>query len=215
MPVERTPGEIASMINAGETLMIGGFMAAGTPELIVDALVEQQVGDLTVIANDTGFPNVGIGKLVRAGLIRKLYASHVGTNPETGTGVQEKKIELTLIPQGTLIEQIRAGGAGLGGILTPTGIGTVVTEGKTEMRINETTYLLELPITADFALIKAQCADRAGNLIYHGSARNFNPIMATAAKVVVAEVGEWIDGYLDPDQVHTPGILVDYIVRGG
>ncbi|MGE5372422.1 MAG: CoA transferase subunit A [Solirubrobacterales bacterium] len=213
MPIEKTAAEIAEMIESGATLMIGGFLAVGTPETVVDAIVVKGIGSLTGIGNDTAFPGVGIGKLVRAGLLKKMIASHVGTNPETTASVEAGRMELELVPQGTLAERIRAGGAGLGGILTPTGVGTDVARGKTSLIVDGREYLLELPMNADFALIHAECADVAGNLQYVGTTRNFNPIMAAAGKVVVAEVNSVIDGFFDPDQIHTPGILVDYIVR--
>lgn len=213
MPTRKTAEEIAEMIKPGATLMIGGFLAVGTPETVVDAVVTKGIGDLTGIGNDTAFPGVGIGKLVRAGLLKKMIASHVGTNPETTSNAESGRMELELIPQGTLAERIRAGGAGLGGILTPTGVGTEVAQGKTTLTVGGREYLLEMPMIADFALIHAERADAAGNLQYVGTTRNFNPVMATAGKVVVAEVNSVIDGYFDPDQIHTPAILVDYIVR--
>lgn len=206
--------EAVQMIKDGSTLMIGGFMAVGTPESLVDALMSQGKKDLTVISNDTGFVDRGVGKLICGSRIANLIASHVGTNPETGRQINSGAINATLLPQGSLVEKIRAGGSGLGGVLTPTGLGTVVARGKEILEINDTEYLLELPLRADFALIQAWKADLAGNLIYHGSARNFNPIMALAADTVIVEADEIIeDGYLDPDQVVTPGILVDYLVR--
>lgn len=201
-------------IKNGATVMIGGFMAVGTPENLVDALIEQGTTDLKVICNDTGFPNVGVGKLVVNHRISQLMASHIGTNPETGRQMNSGEIKVTLIPQGTLAERIRAGGYGLGGVLTPTGLGTVVEEDKPIIEVEGVPYLLELPIKADFALLHAQIADKAGNLMYHGTMRNFNPIMAMAAKTVIAEVDTILeDCYLDPDHVHTPGILVDYLVK--
>ncbi|MGE5422589.1 MAG: CoA transferase subunit A [Ignavibacteriales bacterium] len=206
--------EAVQMIDNGSTLMIGGFMAVGTPETLVDAIMIQGIGGLTVISNDTGFENKGVGKLIGDGRIANLIASHVGTNPETGRQINSGKINATLLPQGSLVEKIRAGGSGLGGVLTPTGLGTVVADGKDVLKINDQPYLLELPLRADFALIQAWKADLAGNLIYHGSARNFNPIMVLAADTVIVEADEIVeDGYLDPDQVVTPGILVDYLVK--
>lgn len=214
MPIIKTPRQIAEMIPDGATLMIGGFMAVGTPDLLMDALVERKIKNITMICNDTGFPNRGVGKLIRAGAVKKVIASHFGTNPETGQGFEEGRIEVIPTPQGTLIEQIRVAGAGLGGVLTPTGIGTVVAEGKSVVVINEREYLLELPLTADFALIEAEFADRVGNLFYHGTTRNFNPIMATSAQIVVAQVDKYLeDEFLNPDCVHTPGIFVDYVVK--
>lgn len=215
MAAEKTPDEVADMIPDGSTLMVGGFLAVGTPERIMDALVQKKVKDLTIIANDTAYPNVGIGKLISAGLVRKVYASHIGTNPETGAQVEQGRIDLTLVPQGTLIEQIRAGGAGLGGVLTPTGVGTVVARGKTIIQVKDREYLLEEPIKADFALIHARWGDKAGNLIFEGTMRNFSPLLATAAEVVCVQVDEYLeDNFLDPNHVHVPGIFVDHIIRG-
>jgi acetate CoA/acetoacetate CoA-transferase alpha subunit len=214
MPKMIDAREAASMIPSASTVMIGGFMAAGTPESLVDAILEQEIGELTVITNDSGFPGVGVGKLIGAHRIKRLIASHIGTNPETGRQMNAGETEVTLLPQGSLVEKIRAGGADLGGILTPTGIGTVVAEGKSIIEVDGRLYILEKPLRANFALIYAHKADKAGNLTYHGSARNFNPIMALAADVVIAEVEELLeDDYLDPDQVITPGILVDYLVK--
>jgi acetate CoA/acetoacetate CoA-transferase alpha subunit len=203
-------------INDGAILMIGGFMAAGTPHSLVDAVLDRGIRDLTVISNDTGFEGIGVGKLICGQRISRLIASHVGTNPETGRQINSGALQATLLPQGSLVEKIRAGGSGLGGILTQTGMGTVVAEGKTVLTVDNRHYLLETPLRADFALIFAHRADRAGNLVYHGSARNFNPIMALAADTVIAEVDEILeDEFLDPDQVMTPGILVHYLVKRG
>lgn len=206
--------EAIDMIGDGATLMVGGFMAVGTPETLVDGLINKGVKDLTVICNDTGFIGVGVGKLICDHRISNLIASHVGTNPETGRQINSGEINATLLPQGSLVEKIRAGGAGLGGILTPTGLGTVVAQGKTVMEMGDCKFLLELPLKADFALIKAWKADRYGNLIYHGSARNFNPVMVLAAETVMVEVEEILENEcLDPDQIVTPGILVDYLIK--
>lgn len=214
MPVIIEAGEAADLIPSGSTVMIGGFMAAGTPEDLVDALLDRGVEQLTVITNDSGFIGIGVGKLIVDHRIKRLIASHIGTNPETGRQMNAQETQVTLIPQGTLVEKIRAGGAGLGGVLTPTGLGTVAAEGKEVIEVDGRPYLLEEPLRADFALIYAQKSDGAGNLIYHGSARNFNPVMALAADVVIAEVEELLeDEYLDPDQIVTPGILVDYLVK--
>ncbi|MDN5347150.1 MAG: acetate CoA/acetoacetate CoA-transferase alpha subunit [Clostridia bacterium] len=209
-----TAAEAVSHIKDGMTIMVGGFMAVGTPESLIDALVAKGVRDLTLISNDTAFPGRGNGKLVDAGCLKKVIASHIGTNPITGQLMNSGKLEVTLVPQGTLAEQIRAGGAGLGGILTPTGVGTTVEKGKTVITVNERRYLLELPLRADVALLKAHKADAAGNLVYRRSARNFNPIMAMAADLVIAEVEELVPiGELDPDQVITPGLFIDLIVK--
>ena len=214
MATEKSPEDVAEMIPDGATFMVGGFLAVGTPERIMDALVRKKKTDPTIIANDTAYPNVGIGKLISAGLVRKVLASHIGTNSETQAQVEQGRIDLTLVPQGTLIEQIRAGGAGLGGVLTPTGVGTVVAEGKKVIQIKNREYLLEEPITADFALIHARWGDMAGNLIFEGTMRNFSPLLATAANVVCAQVDEYLeDDFLDPNYVHVPGIFVDHIIR--
>jgi len=211
----KTIAEACEYVQDGATVMIGGFLAVGTPEVLIDALVAKKVTGLTVIANDSGFPDRGIGKLVVNRQVKKLIASHVGTNPETGRQMNAGELEVVLTPQGTLAEQIRAGGAGLGGVLTPTGLGTVVENGKQKIVLGGREYLIELPLKADVALIKAHKADRSGNLVYRRSARNFNPLMAFAAEYVIAEVEEIVEtGELDPDEVMTPGILVDLIVQG-
>lgn len=200
----------------GMTVMIGGFLCVGTPEGLVDEVLAKGSKDLTVIGNDTGFPERGIGKLIVAKRVKKAIASHIGTNPETGRQMHSGETEVVLVPQGTLAEQVRAAGAGLGGVLTPTGVGTVVEEGKQKLTIEGKEYLLELPLHADFALIKAYKADERGNLVYRRAARNFNPLMAMAAKVVVAEVEEIVPvGAIDPDEVMTPGLFVTYVVRAG
>lgn len=202
-------------IEDGMTLMIAGFLAVGTSEVLVDALVVQGTKQLTVIANDTAFPDKGIGKLVVDGRLKKVIVSHIGTNTETGRQMNTGKIEVELVPQGTLAERVRAGGAGLGGILTPTGIGTMVAEGKEVITVDGKRFLLEKPLRADVALIKAYQADTAGNLVFRRSARNFNPLMAMAAKVVIVEAENIVEaGQIDPDQVMTPGIFVDWIVQG-
>lgn len=198
------------------TVMIGGFMGVGTPEALIDAVVARGIKGLTLIANDTSFPGRGNGKLVDAGAVARLIASHIGTNPVTQRHMVEGRIEVKLVPQGTLAEQIRAAGAGLGGILTPTGVGTVVEEGKQVLTLNGRRYLLETPLRADVALIKAHRADEVGNLTYRRAARNFNPLMAMAADVVIAEVTEVVPaGAIDPDHVITPGLFVDYLVVAG
>lgn len=206
--------EIINYFSDGQTLMIGGFLAVGTPESLVDAIVERKVKDLAIICNDTGFIDKGTGKLVVNKQIKKLIASHIGTNPETGRQMNAGEIEVELVPQGTLAERIRCAGAGLGGVLTPTGVGTIVEEGKEKININGKAYLLETPLFADIALIKAAKADTFGNLLYSGSARNFNPLMAMAAKLVIAEVEEIVEvGSLDPNEVMTPGIFIDKIIK--
>lgn len=197
------------------TLMIGGFLAVGTPEPLIDGIVQKGVRDLTVIANDTGFPDRGIGKLVVNHQIKKAIVSHVGTNPETGRQMNIQEIEVVLVPQGTLAEQVRAGGAGLGGFLTPTGIGTIVEEGKRKIAVDGREFILEKPLKADIALLRADVADKAGNLLYRRSSRNFNPLMAMAAETVIVVANKIVEiGEIDPDQVMTPGIFVDMIVQG-
>lgn len=202
-------------IEDGMAIMIGGFLGVGTPEKLIQGMIEKGVKDLTIIANDTAFPEVGVGKLIVNKMVKHVKTSHIGTNPETGRQMNEGETEVELIPQGTLAERIRCGGAGLGGFLTPTGIGTIVEEGKRKIKIEDKEYLLELPLRADVALIKAYKADKKGNLVYRKSARNFNPIMAMAADLVIAEAQEIVEvGEIDPDEVMTPGIFVDMIVRG-
>ena len=208
--------EAVALIPDGATLMIGGFMAVGTPEHLLDELVRQGKRDLTVIANDNAFPGKGIGKLVSAGLVRKTIASHIGLNPETQKKMIEKAMEVDLVPQGTLIERIRAGGFGLGGILTPTGVGTVVEEGKQRIEVDGKPYLLETALRADFALIQAFLCDYSGNLTYALTARNFNPMMAMAAATVIAEAEHIVPvGLIPPDQVATPAPIVDYVIAHG
>jgi len=170
--------QAVAIIPNGASLMIGGFMAVGTPERVMDEIVRQGERDLTVIANDTAIPGKGIGKLVSAKLLRKLIASHIGLNPETQQQMNAGELQVELIPQGTLVERIRCGGYGLGGVLTPTGVGTTVEEGKQRIEVNGKRYLLETALRADFALIHSFVADYLGNLGYALTARNFNPVMA-------------------------------------
>jgi len=200
----------------GASLMIGGFMGVGTPERVIDELVRQGKRNLTVIANDTAVPGRGIGKLVDAGLIRRTIASHIGLNPETQKQMIAGKMSVDLVPQGTLIERIRAGGCGLGGVLTPTGVGTVVEEGKQRVEVNGKTYLLETALRADFALVGAFLADYLGNLSYALTARNFNPIVAMAADTTIVTAEHIVPvGVIAPDHVMTPAPLVDYLVTNG
>jgi acetate CoA/acetoacetate CoA-transferase alpha subunit len=202
-----------AMIPDGASLMIGGFMAVGTPERIVDELVRQGKRDLTVIANDTAMPGVGIGKLVTARLVRKAIVSHIGLNPETQQQMIAGEIDVDLVPQGTLIERIRAGGHGLGGILTPTGVGTVVEEGKQKLAVAGKDYLLETALRASFALVNAFLADYLGNLYYALTARNFNPVIAMAADTVIVDADNVVPvGVIAPDHVVTPAPIVDYLV---
>ncbi len=211
----RTIDAALDAVGTGMTLMIGGFLGVGTPERLIDGLLNKGTDGLTVIANDTAMPEKGIGRLVVASRLKRAVVSHIGTNPETGRRMNNGELSVELVPQGTLAERIRAGGAGLGGILTPTGIGTMVAEGKTVIEVDGRAYLLEKLLKADVALLKAYKADTAGNLVYRRSARNFNPLMATAAAVVIVEAETIVAaGQLDPDEVMTPGIFVDWIVQG-
>lgn len=211
--------EAVKQIKDGAVIMVGGFMGCGTPLSLVNALDKQGTKDLTLICNDTAIYNpdknliTGVAPLVVNKRFKKIIASHIGTNRETGRQMTAGETEVQLVPQGTLAERIRAAGFGLGGFLTPTGVGTEVENGKQIIEIEGKKYLLELPLFADFALLKAKKADKAGNLIYSKSARNFNPIMATAAKVVIAEVDEIVEiGQLDPDDIVTPFIFVSILV---
>lgn len=209
-----TKEDMLAHLKDGQVIMIGGFLNTGTPEALVDVLIEQKVKNLTVIANDTAFPEQGIGKLVINKQVARAIVSHIGTNPETGRQMNAGELEVELTPQGTLAERIRCGGAGLGGVLTPTGVGTIVQEGKQQIVSEGKTYLLELPLKADIALIKAWKADKYGNLIYNRAARNFNPLMAMAADYVIVEAEEILEvGSLDPDQVMTPGACVDMVIQ--
>ncbi|HTP97898.1 MAG TPA: 3-oxoacid CoA-transferase subunit A [Casimicrobiaceae bacterium] len=207
--------EAAARIPDGASLMIGGFMGVGTPECLVDELCRQGRRDLTVIANDTARPGVGIGKLVTERRVRKAIVSHIGTNPQTQAQMLAGEMEVELVPQGTLIERIRAAGFGLGGVLTPTGVGTVVEEGKRKIEVEGREFLLETPLRADFALVQAFLSDYLGNLTYVLTARNFNPVIAMAAETVIVHAEHIVPvGMISPDQVMTPAPLVDYVVTG-
>jgi acetate CoA/acetoacetate CoA-transferase alpha subunit len=208
--------EAVDKIKDGMTIMVGGFLGCGSPHKLIDALVDKGTKNLTLICNDSGFMDIGVGKLVVNKQIKKLIASHIGTNAETGKQMNSGEMEVVLVPQGTLAEQVRAGGAGLGGFLTPTGIGTLVEEGKEKIIIDGITYLLELPLKADVALIAGQIADKFGNIVYDGATRNFNNLMATAADIVIIEAESIAEiGDINPNHVVTPGIFIDYIVNGG
>ena len=203
-----------AMIPDGASLMIGGFMAVGTSERLMDELVRQGKRNLTVIANDNALPGRGIGKLVGAGLVKKTVASHIGLNPETQKKMIDGSMQVELVPQGTLIERIRAAGYGLGGILTPTGVGTVVEKDKQKISVEGRDYLLETPLRADFALVQAFLADYQGNLTYMLTARNFNPVMAMAAETVIVDAEHIVPvGMISPDNVMTPAPVVDYLIQ--
>ena len=202
-----------AMIPDGASVMIGGFMAVGTPERVIDEIVRQNKRNLTVIANDTAMPGKGIGKLIDAKLLGKAVVSHIGLNPETQRQMMAGELEVELVPQGTLIERIRAGGYGLGGILTQTGIGTSVESGKQRIQVSGKDYLLEVALRADFALVQAFLADYMGNLSYALTARNFNPVIAMAADTVIASAEHIVPvGVLAPDHVVTPAPVVDYLI---
>jgi acetate CoA/acetoacetate CoA-transferase alpha subunit len=209
------PEEITHLFKDGMSIMIGGFLGCGTPHKIIDLLIQLKVKDLTIIANDTSFVDRGIGRLVVSRLVKKVIASHIGTNSETGRLMNEGLMEVELVPQGTLIERIRAGGSGLGGVLTPTGVGTVVEEGKQKVTIEGKEYLIELPLKADLSIIRGTIVDEFGNTFYKGTTRNFNPIIAMAGEKVVVEAEKIVKvGDLNPDYVITPGVLIDYIIEG-
>lgn len=211
-----SPHDLKHRFTDGCSILFGGFMGCGTPNDLINLILDSGVHNLTIIGNDTAFPDTGVGRLISAGRVKKVVASHIGTNPMTGQMMINGTLEVELVPQGSLIERIRCGGAGLGGVLTPTGIGTEVENGKTKLSIDGVEYLIERPIRADVAILLAQEGDLTGNLRYQRAARNFNPIIALAADFVVAEVESVHDQeYLDPDLVMTPGALVDaYIISG-
>lgn len=205
--------EVAKHLKDGMSIMFGGFMGIGTPERLVKVILDCGVKDLTIIGNDTSFPETGVGPLILNNRVKKVIASHIGLNPETGKKMMAKEIEVELVPQGTLAERIRCGGAGLGGFLTPTGVGTVAEEGKQKITIDGVEYLLELPLKADLAILLASTADESGNLVYRRTTRNFNPLVATAAQTVIAQAKKVVTtGEIDPDHIMTPAALVDYIV---
>jgi acetate CoA/acetoacetate CoA-transferase alpha subunit len=209
-----TAAEAAALIPDGASVMFGGFMGVGSPERIFDALVARGARGLTVIGNDTAFPGVGVGKLIDAGCVAAAKVSHIGTNPVTQKKMIAGEIEVELVPQGTLAERIRAGGSGLGGVLTPTGVGTVVEKGKRLIEVDGREFLLELPLRADFALLRAHEADYNCNLTYRLTATNFNPLIAFAGACVIAEPDEIVPvGVIPPDGVRTPGILVHHLVE--
>ncbi|MDN4753354.1 CoA transferase subunit A [Porphyromonadaceae bacterium W3.11] len=198
----------------GMTVMIGGFLANGTPERIVDALVESGVKDLTMIVNDTSYPDRGCGRLIANKQVKKLIVSHIGTNPKTAEQMNSGELEIEFSPQGSLAERVRAGGHGIGGVLTTTGLSTDVEKGKRIIEVDGVSYLLETPLRADFAFIKGSIGDEYGNLVYKGTTKNFQPLMAMAADTVVAEIEEKVAvGEISPEAIHTSGIFVDYILE--
>ena len=208
--------EAVAMIPAGASIMVGGFMGVGTPERLLDEIVRQQKSRLSLISNDAAMPGKGVGKLLDATLVSRLTASHIGLNPKAQQQMLANQLAVDLVPQGTLVERIRAGGCGLGGILTPTGVGTSVAEGKREVEVNGTMFLLETALRAQFALVHAFLADYLGNLTYALTARNFNPVMAMAADTVIVTAEHIVPiGVIPPDHVVTPAPLVDYLITNG
>lgn len=206
--------KISEHLRDGMSILFGGFMGIGTPPRVVRAILDSGVKDLILIGNDAAFPDSGVGTLIVENRVKKLIATHIGLNPHVGKKMFAGEMEVELSPQGTLAERIRAGGAGLGGVLTPTGVGTIVEEGKQKLTINGMEYLLELPVRADLAILHAALADETGNLCYDMAQRNFNPIMALAADVVIAEADKVVrTGEIDPNNVVTPGALIDYVVH--
>jgi len=208
--------EAVDKINDGAVIMFGGFMCDGSALKIIDALVEKKVQDITIICNDSGLIDKGVGKLIVAKQCKKIITSHIGLNRETGRQMTEGELEVDLVPQGTLAEQIRAAGYGLGGVLTKTGVGTLVEEGKQTVDVDGETYLLEKPLPADFAILYGAIVDKNGNIAYYGSGNNFNHVMASAATTTIVEAGKVVElGELAPNAVVTPGVFVNYIVDGG
>ena len=206
--------EAVSKVKDGMTIMGGGLLANGTPNKIVDALAKSGVKNLTLICNDTAYPDKGVGQLIANKQVKKLFVSHIGTNPHTSEQMNSGELEIEFCPQGSLAERVRAGGCGLGGILTQTGMGTIVAEGKQIVNVDGKDYLLEKPLRADIALVGASLGDKAGNLVYRGTSQNFNPLMASAADLVIAEINELVEiGEIAAENVKTPSIMVDFIVK--
>ena len=206
--------EAVSKVKDGMTIMVGGFLANGTPNKIVDALAKSGVKNLTLICNATAYPDKGVGQLIANKQVKKLFVSHIGTNPHTSEQMNSGELEIEFCPQGSLAERVRAGGCGLGGILTQTGMGTIVAEGKQIVNVDGKDYLLEKPLRADIALVGASLGDKAGNLVYRGTSQNFNPLMASAADLVIAEINELVEvGEIAAENVKTPSIMVDFIIE--
>ncbi|MBI3327584.1 MAG: CoA transferase subunit A [Nitrospinae bacterium] len=202
-----------ALVQEGDSVAIAGFLTVGTPLGLVDALVARGTTNLDLIVNDTGYPDRGVGKLIVNRQARSLIASHIGTNPETGRQMVAGELKVELNPQGTLVERLRAGGTGLGGFLTPVGVGTLVEEGKQKLSLDGREYLLERPLTPKFGFVKAFRADKKGNLVYRKAARNFNPAVAAASEITIAEVDEVVEsGMLDPESIITPWVFVQILV---
>lgn len=206
-----TAKEAINLIKDGATIMVGGFLSCGAPSCLIDELANRKIANLTMISNDTTYPDADKGKLIVNKQVKKLITSHIGTNPETGKQMHSGELEVELVPMGTLIERIRAKGTGLGGILTPTGVGTVIEKNKQTMIVDGKKFIFEKPIGADFALIYGTKVDKFGNVAYYGTTRNLNTVMATAAETVIVEADEFVD-CLDPNDVIIPGVFIDYIV---
>lgn len=202
----------AKMVKDGATVMIGGFLDCGVPDKIIEELVKTDVRDLTLICNDTSYPDCDKGKLISTNKIKKVITSHIGTNPITGQKMMNNEFEVEILPMGTLVEKIRAYGAGLGGILTPTGVGTILEEGKQTYTVKGKKFIFEEPLGADIAFIYGNRADKFGNIAFEGTTRNFNQTMATAADVVVVQADEITD-CLNPNEIIIPGVFIDYIVK--
>lgn len=209
-----TIDEAVSKIHDGMSIMIGGFLTAGSPCQIISKIVEKKIKDLTLIVNDAAFADKGLGLLITNRLVKKVITSYIGSNTNAISQFNSKELEVEFVPQGTLAERVRCGGAGLGGVLTPTGLGTVVEEGKQKIEINGKTYLLETALHADVALVGASISDSIGNLYYKGTTQNFNPLFAMAADLVIAEVKELVEvGSIPMENIHTQSIFIDYIVK--
>lgn len=209
-----TRDDFANLLKDDMTIMVGGFLGCGTPETLIDIIVEKGVKNLTIICNDTSFVDKGVGRLVASKQATRVITSHIGTNTESGKQMVEGILKVDLVPQGTLAERIRCAGAGLGGVLTPTGVGTIVEEGKQKITVEGREYLLELPLRADLALIKGSTVDYAGNVVYNATTRNFNPLMAMAAPTVVVEADRLVKvGEIMPELVMTPSPLIKHIFK--
>jgi acetate CoA/acetoacetate CoA-transferase alpha subunit len=207
-----TAQEAAKKIKDNSTLMVGGFLSCGTPDLILDAISKENIRNITLICNDTSVPNKDKSKLIEAGIVKKVITTHIGTNPITGQKMQSGEIEVEFYPMGTLVEKIHAKGSGLGGILTPTGVGTILEEGKKVVEIKGKKYIFEEPLGADVAVIYGTTVDKYGNVKYEGTTRNFNTSMATAADMVIVQAEKFVDE-INPDEVVIPSIFIDYIVK--
>lgn len=206
--------EVMHYFRDGMSLMVGGFGGVGNPPTLISGILAKGVREITLISNDTAFPDIGVGRLVTQRRVKKLITSHIGSNPNAGAQMTAEELEVEFCPQGILAERIRAGGVGLGGILSDIGIGTIVEQGKQTVCVNGKTYLVETPLTADVAIVHAKRADRFGNLVYESSARNFNPLVAMAGTITIAEADEIVElGELDPEAVVTPGVFVDFVVQ--